>query len=139
MRVTSSSLAYMAQRIRTNEQNAVGRLATSIEDAILRTLVSSAVRAKKLEVLEIGTLFGIGLSMIYEHNRGRYESVHVTAIDPLEGYYHDKEPDVLLNIPITKATFWRNLRLAGVPSHIASPSVRAHTKISHQLLRYPTN
>ena len=115
VKVTNPSLAYMAQRIRTTEQNSAGRLATSIEDAVLRTLVSSAVRAKKLEILEIGTLFGIGLSMIYDHNRGRYESVHVTAIDPLEGYYHDKEPDVLLNIPVTKATFWRNMRVAGVP------------------------
>jgi FkbM family methyltransferase len=115
VKVTKASLAYMAQRIRTIEQNSLGRLATSIEDAVLRTLVSSAIRAKKREILEIGTLFGIGLSMIYDHNRGRYDSVHVTAIDPLEGYYRDKEPDVLLNIPVTKSTFWRNMRAADVP------------------------
>jgi predicted O-methyltransferase YrrM len=107
----------MAQRICTIERNTVGRLATSIEDAVLRVLVSSAVHTKRLEILEIGSLFGVGLSMIYDYNCGRCESVHVTAIDPLEGYYRDKEPDALLNIPVTKATFWRNMRLADVPKN----------------------
>jgi predicted O-methyltransferase YrrM len=108
VRTTKPSLAYLAHRIRVTEQNAVGRLATAIEDAVLRTLVSSAVRTKKLEILEIGTLFGIGLAMLYEHNYGRYDAVHVTAIE-------EKEPDVLLNIPVTKATFWRNMDMAGIP------------------------
>jgi FkbM family methyltransferase len=115
VRTTKPSLAYLAHRIRVTEQNAVGRLATAIEDAVLRTLVSSAVRTKKLEILEIGTLFGIGLAMLYENNHGRYDAVHVTAIDPLDGYYNEKEPDVLLNIPVTKATFWRNMDMAGIP------------------------
>lgn len=115
VRTTKPSLAYMAHRIRVTEQNAVGRLATTIEDAVLRMLVSSAVRAKKLEILEIGTLFGIGLAMLYEYTRSRYDAVHVTAIDPLDGYYNEKVPDVLLNIPVSKATFWRNMDVAGIP------------------------
>ena len=35
VKVTKPSLAHLAQRIRTIEQNAIGRLATSIEDAVL--------------------------------------------------------------------------------------------------------
>ncbi|MCE9649647.1 MAG: FkbM family methyltransferase [Parvibaculum sp.] len=112
---TKPAIAYMAHRIRVNEQNAIGRLATQIEDAVLRTFVASAVQTRKLEVLEIGTLFGIGLAMIYEHNRNLYGAVHVTAIDPLDGYYDKDAPDILLNIPITKATFWRNMDMARVP------------------------
>jgi predicted O-methyltransferase YrrM len=112
---TKASLAYMAHLIRTTEQNSVGRLATQIEDAVLRTLVSSAVQSNTLDVLEIGTLFGIGLAMLYEHNHARYDNVHVTAIDPLDGYYGERTPDRLLNIPVSKATFWRNMNVLGVP------------------------
>lgn len=112
---TKPALAYMAHRIRIAEQNAIGRLASSIEDAVLRTLVCSAVRAKTLEVIEIGTLFGIGLAILYENNHARYDSVHVTAVDPLDGYYGEKVPDKLLDIPVTKATFWRNMDVLGIP------------------------
>lgn len=115
LRLTGPSLAYIAHRIRNIEQNAVGRLATSIEDAVLRTLVSSAVENDTLEVLEIGVLFGIGLGIIYENNRGRYRSIHITAIDPVAGYYGEGKPDVLLNIPVSKPIFWRNMERAGVP------------------------
>ncbi|BBA33356.1 hypothetical protein sS8_1396 [Methylocaldum marinum] len=115
LRLTNPALAYCAHRICNIEQNATGRLATSIEDAVLRTLVSSAVKSETLEVLEIGTLFGIGLSMIYEYNRGRFERIHLTAIDPLTGYYGGGEPDVLLNIPISKSVFWLNMQRVGIP------------------------
>lgn len=115
LRLTNPALAYCAHRICNIEQNATGRLATSIEDAVLRTLVSSAVKSETLEVLEIGTLFGIGLAMIYEYNRGRFERIHLTAIDPLTGYYGGGEPDVLLNIPISKSVFWLNMERVGVP------------------------
>ncbi|MBD3647949.1 MAG: class I SAM-dependent methyltransferase [Pseudomonadales bacterium] len=112
---TRTSLAYLADRIRMIEHQSVGRLATAIEDAMLRILVSNAPRTKKLQVLEIGTLFGIGLSIIYEGNRGQHDSVEFTVIDPLDGYYGEKELDVLLNVPLSQDTFWRNMRVANVP------------------------
>jgi len=115
LQVTKPSLAYLAHRIRTLEQNSLGRLATEIQAAVLRTLVSSAVRSEKLEILEIGTLFGVGLAMLYEYNIGRYERIHVTALDPLDGYYKENVPDSVLNIPVTRATFWRNMETAGIP------------------------
>ena len=107
-------LAYLAHRIFTIECSSRGRLATTTEDALLRTLVAGSVRGRKLRVLEIGTLFGIGLSIIYDYARPRYESVHLTAIDPLDGYYGKDVKDIVTSEPISESTFSSNLARAGV-------------------------
>lgn len=113
---SATALAYLAHRICMIEDNAAGRLATSIENAVLRTLVASAPKGNSLEVLEIGTLFGLGLSIIYDYCRARYDHVRITALDPLDGYYEKRTPDILLNIPVTREVFWRNLQNNDVPT-----------------------
>jgi hypothetical protein len=116
VKFTPGSLYYTASRIRMLEQNSIGRLATQVEDAVLRTLVAaSSGRGKTLNVLEIGSLFGIGLTMIHDFARQRYDRVHLTAIDPLEGYYDADSLDTLLQIPVNHDNFWNNMRMAGVP------------------------
>jgi predicted O-methyltransferase YrrM len=114
---TSSSLGYMAQRIRHIEGASNGRLATQIEDAVLRTLVASSSQSRSLEILEIGSLFGVGLTMIYDFVKHRFDEVHLTAIDPLDGYYGANTLDALLQIPVNKENFWDNMRLSGVPEN----------------------
>jgi glycosyltransferase involved in cell wall biosynthesis/predicted O-methyltransferase YrrM len=115
LNTTKTSITYMANRIQVIEQQSIGRLATQIQDGILRSLVCSASSTNQLEILEIGTLFGIGLSILYDYNCGRFDTVHATAIDPLYGYYDKMVPDSLLNIPVSKSVFWRNMALSGVP------------------------
>jgi len=114
MELKPKLLAYLAHRIFTIECSSRGRLATTTEDALLRTLVAGSVRGNKLRVLEIGTLFGIGLSIIYDYARPRYESVHLTAIDPLDGYYGKDVKDIVTSEPISEPTFNANLARAGV-------------------------
>jgi len=117
LKFTPKSLAYLAHRICTLENTSRGRLATTIEDAVLRVLVASSVKNKKLRVLEIGTLFGIGLTVIHDHARSRFDSVHLTAIDPLDGYYGKDVRDIITDESIDEQTFRSNLALAGVPEH----------------------
>jgi hypothetical protein len=112
---TPKSLAYMAHRISTIEGLSRGRLATSIEAAVLRTLVVASLKSDNIRILEIGSLFGIGLSMIYDHIRPRYRSVHMIAIDPLDGYYGKDVRDLITDEPICELTFRANLAAAGVP------------------------
>ena len=115
LKLTEASLSYLAHSIRTLESNSTGRLATSIQDAVLRCLISVAPQTDEIEVLEIGTLFGIGLSMLYRQLYGRYKKVHLTAIDPLAGYYKTNPNDVLIDVPISAENFWHNMRVADVP------------------------
>ena len=106
-------LSYLAHRIFTIEGYSRGRLATTTEDVLLRTLVTGSVRGDSLRVLEIGTLFGIGLSVIYDYTKPRYESVHLTAIDPLNGYYGKDVNDIVTGEPISEATVNSNLAKVG--------------------------
>ena len=115
LKFAQKSLAYLAHRICTLESASRGRLATSIEDAVLRVLVSAAARSKDLRVLEIGTLFGIGLSIIHDYTRTRFNSVHLTAIDPLDGYYGKGVRDIVTEEAVDEQTFMLNLAMAGVP------------------------
>jgi cephalosporin hydroxylase len=77
--------------------------------------VARSVKGKQLRVLEIGSLFGIGLSMIYDAVRGQFDDIHVTAMDPLSGFYSVGTLDTLLKIPVCKEIFWHNMRIADIP------------------------
>jgi len=115
LKLTRRAMAYIAERIRQIENNSLGRLATSIEDALLRTLVSLAVPGRNLHVLEIGTLFGIGAAVIHDRTNGNFESVHLTLIDPLEGYYGNDTPDILTNERVSRKNLIANLAKASIP------------------------
>ena len=109
-----SSLAYEANRIRAIEENSQGRLATSIENALLRCMVARSVKREELEILEIGSLFGIGLSIMHDATRGYFRKVRLTALDPLSGYYGAGNLDKMLDIPINQEVFWHNMRVADI-------------------------
>ncbi len=115
LRAEERELNYLAHRLRTIEANGIGRMATSIEAAMLRILSARAVGRDRLDVLEIGTLFGLGAAAVYEGTRGRFEQVHLTLIDPLQGYYGAGRPDPLTGAIADREALLCNLRQAGVP------------------------
>jgi len=109
------ALAYIAHRICLAEDTCVGRLAGNIETMLLRVLVARSVKEPNLELLEIGTLFGVGVAMIHENCRGSFNNVHVTVIDPLSGYYDVDQLDTMTKMPVTRETFIHNMQRMNIP------------------------
>jgi len=111
----SRALAYIAHRICLAEDTCTGRLAGNIETMLLRVLVARNVKEPNLEVLEIGTLFGVGVAMIHENCRGFFNDVHITVIDPLSGYYGGDNLDTMTKIPVTREIFVHNMQRMNIP------------------------
>tara|TARA_R110002110_G_scaffold403866_1_gene621835 strand:+ start:2146 stop:9000 length:6855 start_codon:yes stop_codon:yes gene_type:complete len=112
--VSKAVLGYMATRACEIERQLEGRLATSVEDVILRSLVGRAVKGQSIDVLEIGTLFGTGAAVMYDVLHGHYEQIHFTLLDPLEGYYNASQDDILTGQRIDEKTLRRNLEKVGM-------------------------
>lgn len=110
-----ASIAYLAKRITTIESRLKGRLATTIEAAVLRTLVALSVQGKSIDILEIGSLFGTGVAMIHDRVKTNYEKTHITIIDPLEGYYGNNALDIATGEKVNKEVLSDNLATAQVP------------------------
>jgi len=115
LKFNAKALGYFAHRICMAEDTCIGRLATSIEAELLRVLVARSIQEKSLEVLEIGTLFGVGVAAIHECCRGVFENIHLTVIDPLDGFYGRNNLDVLTSMPITQDNFLHNMRRMNIP------------------------
>ena len=114
--LSKTELAYMGNRVCELEKRSRGRLASNLVDALLRILVSKSVQKEKIKVLEIGVLFGLGLISIHDQLR-HYKSVHLTGLDPLEGYYGNKNLDKLTSEFVTEEVLLENLSVANVPSN----------------------
>ena len=125
--LTAQTLRYMAHRVSITESICVGRLATSLETIILRTLVAQSVKDPTLSVLEIGTLFGVGLGIIHDITRAKFESTHLTVIDPFDGYYGQNKADIVTGQAVTEQQFRRNLRRLAVQEDELSV-VRAYSQ-----------
>jgi len=108
-------LAHIADHILLAEDTCIGRLSGDIETMLLRVLVAHSVKEPNLEVLEIGTMFGVGVATIHEYCRGFFGNVHITVIDPLNGYYGKAQPRPLDRIPITRDIFVGNMKRMNVP------------------------
>ncbi|TET97975.1 MAG: class I SAM-dependent methyltransferase, partial [Anaerolineales bacterium] len=109
------ALAYIAHRICLAEDTCIGRLAGNIETMLLRVLVARSVKEPNLEVLEIGTMFGVGVAMIHEYCREFLDNVHVTVIDPLSGYYGKGELEPLTGMPVTRDILVHNMQRMNIP------------------------
>ncbi len=107
-------LVYMAHAACMVEDRCQGRLATDIETFLIRAIVAGGLPGSKVHVLEIGSLFGIGLAALYEVCARRYDDFTMTAIDPLDGYYGE-ECDVITGIPVNERIFHENMQRAHVP------------------------
>jgi hypothetical protein len=109
------ALGYLAHRVCVCEDACSGRLATSVQDMVLRILVARSIRDRNLSVLEIGSLFGINLAILYESCRDHFETIHLTAIDPLDVYSGKSTTDVITQVPVTRKIFEHNMRQIDVP------------------------
>ena len=115
LKLDARALAYIAHRICLAEDTCIGRLAGNIETMLLRVLVARSVMEPNLEVLEIGTLFGVGAAMIHENCRPFFNSAHVTVIDPLSGYYDRYNLDAMIKMPVTRDIFVHNMQRMNIP------------------------
>lgn len=109
LKLTADKLAYMADRIWLIESSCAGRLATNVEDEIIRCLIASHVGKKGLRGMEIGSLFGINVCCLKELVADHCDSFQLTVIDPLEGYYAKQPNDILVDEPINERVFHRNI------------------------------
>lgn len=117
--ITRGGIAFLANRIALLEARMYGRLATSIEDVLLRALVTRAAAGRPRAVLEIGTLFGIGAAALHEALMFDKRGLDLTLIDPLDGYYGKANADILTGQPINEDVLRRNLAIAGIdPAHV---------------------
>jgi len=108
--VKVNHLRYLQHRVNQIENLCLGRLAGTVQDMILRLLVASTINQKELRILEIGTLFGINSIVMYDILSSVFERVHVTMIDPLDGYYGGERIDLVTGLPITQSILERNLQ-----------------------------
>ena len=111
MELSSNKLYYMAHKVWMIEGCCVGRLATNVEDAIIRCLFAykTILNNQGLRGLEIGTLFGINLCCLAELVSNHTKHFHFTIIDPLEGYYSISPNDIVVDEPVNEAVFFRNV------------------------------
>jgi len=105
---------YLALKAMEIEKTCMGRLATTVQDAVIRQVVAESIEGPHLGVLEIGALYGINLAILYNQCVTRFESTKVICLDPFDGYY-GKPVDAVLNTPINPQAFHRNMRLGNVP------------------------
>lgn len=108
-------LHYIQHHILQTENQCLGRLAGDIEDAILRVLVALSVPDEDLRILEIGVLFGVNAAATYGLTFSHFKSVHLTAIDPLDGYYQ-QDVDLITGVPVSERVLRYNLDQMGVPA-----------------------
>ena len=114
LEVTTSALGYIAHRICLSEDTCLGRMAGNIEDMLLRILIARSIKEPGLDVLEIGTLFGVSIAILYDNCRGLSSDLHITVIDPLQGYY-DQPSDPVTGMPVTRDMFVHNMRRMSIP------------------------
>lgn len=115
LELTRARLGYIAHRACLLESQMKGRFATSIEALVLRCLVASSLKREEASLLEIGTLFGVGAAAVYEVAANDIESVHLTVIDPLDGYYAEGNRDILTGAQISEQTLLQNWSIAPIP------------------------
>lgn len=109
-----SYIDYLALKAIEIEKKCVGRLATTIQDAVVRQIVAESVAAQNLCILEIGSLYGVNLAILYNDCITRFESVKVIGLDPFEGFYGNAV-DAVLNTPINPQVFFRNMQICNIP------------------------
>jgi cephalosporin hydroxylase len=114
LNLDARALGYIAHHICLAEDTCLGRLAGDIEDMLLRILIARSIKEPELNILEIGTLFGVSMAIVYDNCRGFFSSVHITVIDPLRGYY-DKSLDPITMMPVTHDIFIRNMQRMNIP------------------------
>lgn len=107
---------YLGLNALQTERSSVGRLATTVQDAVVRQLVVDCLSQGYFRGLEIGCLYGIGLILLYNQAATRFDSAKIIGLDPFDGYY-GQALDALLNQPVNHNTFRRNMQIASIPDN----------------------
>lgn len=116
LNLSRSSLANLAHQICLAEDRCQGRIAAPIETVLLRLLALRSLQRDSLEVLEVGTLFGIAAGVLHRLAGARETQVRLTLLDPLEGYYSAGAFDPVTGAPIERRVLEQNLQSMGVPA-----------------------
>ena len=112
--VPTSQLMYLAHDICLAEDRCDGRLATTVQAAVVRSLALMSLGTGDIELLEIGTLFGIGAGALYRTGARAGQRVRLTLVDPLDGYYSVGLRDSTTGVPVTLDVLSRNLKAMSV-------------------------
>ncbi|WP_353571001.1 class I SAM-dependent methyltransferase [Candidatus Albibeggiatoa sp. nov. BB20] len=113
--VKPSYVDYLALKAVEIEKGSIGRLATTVQDAVIRQAVAESITDKHLGILEIGALYGVNLAILYNHCIPYFDSMKMICLDPFDGYY-GKPMDQQLGIPVTSKLFRRNMQSANIPT-----------------------
>jgi hypothetical protein len=112
--LSRKALGYIAHQICSLEDRCAGRLAASVQDAMLRVLLARSLEGQSLKFLEIGSLYGIALAAVYDNCRGFHSSIELTAVDPFDGFYMTGN-DKISGMPVDADLFHHNMQIAAVP------------------------
>jgi hypothetical protein len=105
---------YLAHDICRVEDWCEGRLATTVHAAVVRSLALMSLGTGSVEILEIGTLFGIGAGALYRTGTRAGQRVGLTLVDPLDGYYNAGLRDSTTGVPVTFDVLMQNLKTLAV-------------------------
>ena len=108
------SIGYLAHKICKIEEACVGRLATNIQDAIIRLITVLGLGKDNCRILEIGTLFGINLCIVEELCAAYGMDIRYQVIDPLDGYYKRGKLDIVTKQKVNSENFWHNIKKTGL-------------------------
>lgn len=81
--IAPRTITYNVRRLYMIESNALNRLTTDVEDAVIRMLTARAVSRSSANRLEIGVFFGKNVLNVWGLFRGQFRSVNITCIGPL--------------------------------------------------------
>lgn len=112
--MSERAISYIAHTVRCTEDALIGRMAGSLGSAVARTLVLRAIKSDSYHVVEIGSLFGVSVAAMEATTAEFFADRRFTVIDPLDGYYHEKDLDVLTGLPVSRASFDENMRRVGI-------------------------
>ena len=108
------SIGYLAHKICKIEEACIGRLATNIQDALIRLITVLGLGKENCKILEIGTLFGINLCIVEELSAAYGMKIDYQIIDPLDGYYKSGALDIVTKQKINSENFWHNIKKTGL-------------------------
>jgi hypothetical protein len=108
------SIGYLAHKICKIEEACVGRLATNIQDALIRLITVLGLGKVNCRILEIGTLFGINLCIVEELSAAYGMNIKYQVIDPLDGYYKSGKLDIVTKQKVNSENFWHNIKKTGL-------------------------
>ncbi|MBQ4132423.1 MAG: class I SAM-dependent methyltransferase [Desulfovibrionaceae bacterium] len=115
LNIIENELHYLVKKINFVEQRCYGRFASNIQDIIFSCLLAKSLmhEKKQINILEIGTLFGIRLCAMHVCNRFFFDNVNCKAIDPLDGYYASG-PDKGTGLPVSRNVVLENFRVSEI-------------------------